>query len=123
MNERSDGRLALFIMKMVPDMRLVSVFMIITGVFSCLSIVGLVAGIPLIMAGVKLKNAAAEFNRYTAGENPQPLDRGTANLKEHFRMLKWHYILTLTALLIFAVLSVFIFQALIYFLAGIGVRQ
>ncbi len=120
MNETTGLKLKLSVMKMVPDMKAVSIFMIVTGVFSCLSLIGLIAGIPLIIAGVKLKDSASAFNSFTAQENPGLLNNGVQNLKEHYRMMKWYFILTVIALLISAVLLLFVLQALIYFLASLA---
>lgn len=50
--------------KMINDMRFVSVFTIIYGVLCCISVIGLIVGIPIIVSGTKLRNAAKEFESY-----------------------------------------------------------
>lgn len=120
MNEKEDLKLSIIILKMVPDMKTASLFMIITGFFSCLTLAGLIAGIPLIIAGVKLKNAASEFEVFNNGENIHRLHGGVTALKQYLGMMKWYFILTVIAVLIFSVLSVFVLQALIYFIASLA---
>ena len=50
--------------KMIKDMRFVGVFTIIYGVLTSLTIFGAVIGIPLVFQGMRLRDAAMEFERY-----------------------------------------------------------
>lgn len=111
----------LLLMKLIPDMKTVSVFMIVSGVVFSLTLVGMIAGIPLLFAGIRLKNAAINLNNYIAGNNLQKFNDGFVSLKSHFRMMKFYYILLILAVPISAVLFVFILQGLIYAAASLSV--
>lgn len=50
--------------KMVNDMRFVATFTIIYGILCCISVIGLIVGIPIIVSGTRLRNAAKEFESY-----------------------------------------------------------
>lgn len=50
--------------KMIKDMRFVAGFTILYGVLCCISVIGAIVGIPIIVSGTKLRNAAKEFESY-----------------------------------------------------------
>jgi len=50
--------------KMIKDMRFVAVLTIIYGLLCCISVIGAIVGIPIIVSGTKLRNAAKEFESY-----------------------------------------------------------
>lgn len=47
--------------KMIRDMKIVGWYFVISGAIYCLSIFGAILGIPYIIAGLRLKDAAAEY--------------------------------------------------------------
>jgi len=59
--------------KMVRDMHFVGLFVIIYGVLACLTIVGMIIGIPYIFIGIRFREAADEFTKYVEGRNEENL--------------------------------------------------
>lgn len=55
--------------RMTSDMRFVGIFTIIYGAIRCLGIITAIIGIPLIIAGLRLREAADEFDAFgTSGD-------------------------------------------------------
>jgi Family of unknown function (DUF5362) len=50
--------------KMTDDMQFLGIFYIIIGALECLSIVGAIIGIPLIISGLRLRESADSFKGY-----------------------------------------------------------
>ncbi|MDX1919365.1 MAG: DUF5362 family protein [Candidatus Caenarcaniphilales bacterium] len=57
---------------------------IIFGVFSCLSVVGVIIGVPLIVAGASLASAGGDFKRYSLSGNPLELESAVKEQKKFF---------------------------------------
>jgi hypothetical protein len=56
--------------KMTGDMQFVGIFYIIGGALECLSIIGAIVGIPLIICGLRIRESADSFKGYlTSGES------------------------------------------------------
>jgi hypothetical protein len=62
--------------KMTKDMRFVGLFTIIYGAFSCLSIIGAIVGIPLIIAGLRLRESADAFVLWLTNKEEDKLNQG-----------------------------------------------
>ena len=50
--------------KMAGDMNFVGIFYIIIGAIECLTIIGAIVGIPLIISGLRLRESADSFKGY-----------------------------------------------------------
>ena len=74
--------------KMTSDMKFVGIFTIIYGGLSCLSIFGAVIGIPLIIAGLRLRESADVFNIFSASNDKASLKRGFELQGKYFNILK-----------------------------------
>jgi hypothetical protein len=62
--------LQVIVSKMTGDMQFVGIFYIIIGALECLSIIGAVVGIPLIICGLRLRESADSFKGYlTTGDS------------------------------------------------------
>jgi len=61
--------------KMSGDMRFVGIFYIIMGALYCLSIIGALVGIPLIICGLRLREAADSFTSYLGSNDSGILER------------------------------------------------
>ncbi len=59
----------IIVRKMIREMRFVGIFYIIIGAFYCLSVIGLILGIPIIFMGLRIREAADYFNLYLAGND------------------------------------------------------
>jgi len=61
---------------MMGDMRFVGMFNIIYGALVCLSIIGAIIGVPLIICGMRLREAADAFSAYQSSNDIDALHRG-----------------------------------------------
>jgi len=100
--------------KMANDMRFVGLFTIIYGAFSCLSIIGAIIGVPLIIAGLRLRESADAFVAWLTGKEENKLTQGFDLQGKYFFIQKIIIIVTL----ILMVLSFIIMFASIGFLAS-----
>ena len=62
--------------KMTNDMRFVGLFTIIYGALSCLSIIGAIIGVPLIIAGLRLRESADTFVLWLTNKEEDKLIKG-----------------------------------------------
>jgi len=76
------------IRKMASDMRFVGLFTIIYGALSCLSIIGAVVGIPLIIAGLRLRDSADTFIGYQNSKEEGTLLKGFELQSKYFFIQK-----------------------------------
>ena len=67
------GSLQETVNKMARDMHFVGLFAVIYGVLACLTIVGMIFGIPYIFFGIRLREAADEFTKYAEKRNEENL--------------------------------------------------
>ncbi len=61
------------IVKMARDMKFMAIWTIIGGSISCIYIISAVIGIPIIIAGIRLKDAADLFKSYLVTRDPGTL--------------------------------------------------
>jgi Family of unknown function (DUF5362) len=99
--------------KMSGDMRFVGIFYIITGALNCLSIVGAIIGIPYIICGLRLREAADAFNSYLTSNDTTLLERAFERQSSFFFIQK---VLMIIGIIIAVVAIVFIiaFSAMIF---------
>jgi hypothetical protein len=60
--------------KMGSDMKFVGLFHIIYGVFSCLTIIGAIVGVPFIIAGIRMRESADSYSAYLRSSNLKILE-------------------------------------------------
>jgi hypothetical protein len=80
----------MMVAKMGSDMKFVGLFHIIYGVFSCLTIIGAVFGVPFILAGLRLRESADQFSTYLRTNNNKILE---AALEKTGKFVYMHKIL------------------------------
>jgi hypothetical protein len=90
---------------MAGDMKFVGTFSLIYGALVCLSIIGALVGIPLIVAGIRLRESGEAYAAVPMGD-PTALSRAYSGQASYFRILK---ILMIVALVLIACEIVFIF--------------
>ena len=100
--------------KMTNDMRFVGLFTIIYGALSCISIIGAIVGVPLIIAGLRLRESADAFVAYLTSKEDTKLTQGFDLQGKYFFIQKIIIIVTL----IITVLSFIVMFASIGFLAS-----
>ena len=94
--------------KMVSDMRFVGMFSIIYGALNCISIFGALIGVPLIIIGLKVREAADQFAIFKTTNDANALRMGFDIQGKYFRILKILIIigLVLTVLVIVLVIVI-----------------
>lgn len=101
------GIFGLLFTKMTTDMKFVGMFTIVYGVLTSLSIIGAVIGVPLIFAGLRIREAADEFNAFRLSNDNNSLKRGFELQGKYFYIQKIIIIvgLVLTALYIIGIIA------------------
>ena len=96
--------------RMVRDMKFVSIFVIVYGILACITIVGLIFGIPYIFIGLRLKEAAEKFTDYTNSANEQDLLIAFQKQGSSFFITKVLLIISLAILVIYIIVLIFVFS-------------
>jgi len=105
--------------KMTSDMKFVGMFQIVYGAFACLSIVGALVGIPMIMSGLRLRDSADAFASYQTTPDPNWLARALQNQGGYFNLQKIVAIITL----IMFVVGMVCYAAVIALVVSSGMRH
>ena len=96
-------------MKMTKDMRFIGMYHIIVGAISCLSIVGAVIGIPVIFIGLRMREAADQFEIFKTANNAQALRRGFELQGKYFNIWKILIIVGLALGILYIIGIIFFF--------------
>lgn len=101
------GMFGMLFTKMTSDMKFVGMFTIVYGVLTSLSIIGAIIGVPLIFAGLRIREAADEFNTFRLTNDNNSLKRGFELQGKYFYIQKIIIIvgLILTALYIIGIIA------------------
>lgn len=99
--------------KMVKDMRFVGIFVIIYGVINCLTIIGALIGVPLIFAGMRMREAAEQFSYFRMTNNAAAMRSGFELQSRYFNIFR---ILIIVSLILTALYIIFIVVFLSSFL-------
>lgn len=94
--------------KMIGDMRFVGLFTIIYGVLCCLSIFGAIVGIPLIFAGLRMRESADQFAIYRATNETAAMRNGFQLQGRFFNIFKILIIIGLVLFVISIILMIFL---------------
>ncbi len=105
---------------LAKNMKFVSLFIIIYGAISTLSIVGALVGVPIIFAGLKLRDASIAIYNYLQTNQQYDLDNAVEKQARAFWILK---ILILISIFfyIFFILILFIF--IVPYLRNLSISQ
>ncbi|MDY6910833.1 MAG: DUF5362 family protein [Chloroflexota bacterium] len=87
--------------KMANDMKFVGLFSIIGGALYCLGIIYALVGVPMIICGLRLREAADNFAYYEKSKDTTFLERGFEKQGICFFILK---ILIIISLVLFAII-------------------
>ncbi|MEN8191975.1 MAG: DUF5362 domain-containing protein [Bacteroidota bacterium] len=93
------GVFGMLFTKMTTDMKFVGMFTIVYGVLTSLSIIGAIIGVPLIFAGLRIREAADEFNAFRLTNDNVSLKRGFELQGKYFYIQK---IIIIVGLVLFA---------------------
>jgi len=89
--------------KMSGDMRFVGIFYIIMGALYCLSIIGALVGIPLIICGLRLREAADSFTSYLGSNDSGILERAFERQGSFFFIQKVLMIISLILIVLYVI--------------------
>ena len=92
------------------DMRFIGIVSIVYGVIACLSIIGALVGVPIIFAGIRLKDAGEIFKSYLFNNDKFTLSRALEMQSRYFRIQK--------ILIIIAIILTGIYLAVIIFVVS-----
>jgi len=97
--------------KMTSDMRFVGLFTIIYGVLTCLTIVGAIIGIPTIIIGLRIREAADQFSIYKMTNNAAALKQGFEIQGKFFRLIKILIIIGIVFTVLYMILIIYLFTS------------
>ena len=102
---------------MIKDMHFVGIFAIIYGIIACLTIIGMIFGIPYIFVGMRLREAADEFSKYAENRNEENLITAFNRQGRSFFIIKVLVIIGLAflALYIIGLILFFVFNSAVLF--------
>ncbi len=98
--------------KLNVDMRFVGIFQIIYGAITCLGIITAVIGVPLIIGGVRLREAADSLTGYLQSGDFNVLQRALERQERYFFIQKVFIIITLVLLGLYILFFVAFFGAM-----------
>lgn len=104
----SNSLLQATITKMAGDMKFVGIFSIIYGAITCLGIISAIVGVPLIIAGLRLREAADSFSTYLASNDSVALLQGFERQAKYFFIQKVFLIIALVFVALY-ILFIFVF--------------
>lgn len=102
----------MMVTKMNGDMRFVGIFNIIYGGLACLSIIGAVVGVPLIIGGIRLREAADSFEAYLHSSDFSALEKGLERQSRFFFIQKVFLIVGLVLTGLYILFMIFFFGTL-----------
>jgi len=88
--------------KMTGDMRFV-------GVITCLTIIGALFGVPTIIIGLRMREAADQFSMYKATNNAAALRQGFELQGKYFRIIKILIIIGIVFTVLYIILLIYLF--------------
>lgn len=95
--------------KMTSDMRFVGLFTIIYGVLTCLTIIGALIGVPTILIGLRIREAADQFSIYKMTNNAASLKQGFELQGKFFRTIKILIIIGLVLTVLYIIFFIYLF--------------
>jgi len=95
--------------KMARDMRFFSIFYIVYGVLACLTIVGAIIGIPLIIYHIKLNNSAKSFRTFVNSNDFFHLHKAFENQRKFFFFYKVLLIISLVIIILYIAVLIYLF--------------
>lgn len=94
--------------KMAGDMNFVGIFYIIIGAIECLTIIGAIIGIPLVICGLRLRESSDSFKGYLASGESFMLERALERESRFFFIQKVLLIIGI-ALFILYIIGIIVF--------------
>lgn len=108
MNSQGNDFVKMLILKMSKEMNIVAVFNIIFGAITCISIVGAIFGIPIIIAGMKLKDSAQYYSNFVYSNDFNVLIQAFGLQQKYFNIQKILFIIYSVFIVLYLALIVLI---------------
>lgn len=89
--------------KMTGDMNFVGIFYIVIGAIECLTIIGAIIGIPLIICGLRLRESSDSFKGYLASGDSFMLERALERESRFFFIQKVLMIITIAIFVLYII--------------------
>ncbi len=89
--------------KMTSDMNFVGIFYIVIGALECLTIIGAIIGIPLIICGLRLRESSDSFKGYLASGDSFMLERALERESRFFFIQKVLMIITIAIFVLYII--------------------
>jgi hypothetical protein len=102
------------------DMRFVGWFAIIQGGLACLSIIGALIGVPILISGLRLKEAADELDSYQRNGSTAELTKALERQSRYFFIQK---VILIVALVLAVLYIIFFFTFFLSFLQHGGFKE
>ncbi len=87
--------------KMAGDMNFVGMFYIIIGALECLTIIGAIVGIPLIISGLRLRESSDSFRMYLNAGDSSMLERALERESRFFYIQKIFIIISIALFVLY----------------------
>lgn len=98
---------------MSGDMTFLGIFEIVVGALYCLTIIGAAIGIPMIFAGLRIKNSAEAFTAYVGAAESSHLRGALEHLGKHFRIHKILVLIMIGFTILYIIFFFFLFGMII----------
>jgi hypothetical protein len=112
MSPAANTMFQMMVTKLNGDMRFVGLFNIIYGGLVCLSIIGAIIGVPLIIGGIRLREAADSFEVYLRSSDFAALEKGLERQSRFFFIQKIFLIVGLVLTGLYILFMIFFFGTL-----------
>jgi hypothetical protein len=100
-----DAPFQALIMKMSKDMSFLGIIAVIAGALDCLTIIGAAIGIPVIFAGIRLRESADAFRSYALNQDTYFLHHAIERQERYFFIWK---VLAIVGICLVALYIIFI---------------
>lgn len=101
-----------FLQNMSKQMNFVGIMNIILGAIQCLSIIGAILGVPMIIAGLKLRDSVDKFQAYFYDEQLVTFKESINFIGQYFKMTRIYYIINIVLIAIVIVFYILLFAFL-----------
>ncbi len=93
--------------RMIKDMRFVGMFYIVYGGLTCLSIIGALIGVPMIISGLRLRESADYFSTFQNQNDENAMALALEKQGSFFNIMKILMIISLVIFAIYIVIAIF----------------
>ncbi len=100
--------------KMISDMRFVGMFSIIYGALTCITIIGAIIGVPIIIVGMRIREAADQFAIFRMTNDAAAMRNGFELQGKFFKIIKILIIVSLVLTILYIIFLI------VFITSGIG---